>query len=143
MEDAFTLPPLPTGKRGSTFRRMTVVDRLTHQLEVQEQIAVAAGSLAASLQGGPEASAFDWTSPRLVRQRLPWGPPLPVWSGLVFPLPELRRGALYYLIWPLFVGMRRHVGTLLSPWMVLPSLLRTRRWVCPQLQILSRSAPRP
>ena len=57
MEDVFTSPPLPTGKRGSTFCRMTAVDRLTHQLEVQEQIAAAAGSLAVSLQGGPEASA--------------------------------------------------------------------------------------
>ena len=53
MEDVFTSPPLPTGKRGSTFHQMTAVDWLTHQLEVQEQIAAAAGSLAASLQGGP------------------------------------------------------------------------------------------
>ncbi len=57
MEDVFTLPPLPTRKRGSTFRWMTKVDRLTRQLEVEEQIAAAAGSLAASLQGGVEASA--------------------------------------------------------------------------------------
>jgi hypothetical protein len=52
MEDVFTLPPLPAGKRGSTFcsaTRMTKVDRLTRQLEVQEQTTTAAGSFAASL----------------------------------------------------------------------------------------------
>ena len=38
---------------------MTTVDRLTYQLEVQEQIATAAGSLVVSLQGKEEASA-DW-----------------------------------------------------------------------------------
>jgi hypothetical protein len=67
-EDVLALPPLPTRKRGSTFRRMTKVDRLTRQLEVQEQISAAAGSLAASLQGAAhmDLSPLNETTPPLV-----------------------------------------------------------------------------
>ena len=131
MEDVFTSPPLPTGKRESTFRWMTKVDRLTRQLEVQEQIAAAAGSLAASLQGGAEASAAHMDLPPLSKTPTSMETPPLVWNGLVFPLPELQRGAPYYLIWPLSVEMHRGVGTLPSRPMVLPSLLRTRRWIFP------------
>jgi hypothetical protein len=69
MEDVSTPPPLPARKRGSTFcsaTRMTKVDRLTHQLEVQEQIAAAAESLAAFLQGGERPVPPGWTSPCLL-----------------------------------------------------------------------------
>ena len=45
---------------------MTRVDRLTRQLEVQEQIDAAVGSLVASLQGGEEASAARLDLPLLV-----------------------------------------------------------------------------
>ena len=83
---------------------MTRVDRLTRQLEVQEQIAVAAGSLAASLQGGEEASATQLDLPPIVVTLAPMG---------TRP--------------PLFVGMCRHVGALPSRRMVLPSPLQTRR----------------
>ncbi len=78
MDDVFTLPPLPAGKRGSTFRSatwMTKVDRLTRQLEVQEKIAAAAGSLAASLQGGAEASATHMDLPPLGKTPAPLGTP--------------------------------------------------------------------
>ncbi len=70
---------------------MTKVDQLTRQLQVQEQIASAAGSLAASLQGGGEASVARLDLPPLVVTLAPMGTPLLVWYGLMFPLPELRR----------------------------------------------------
>ena len=54
---------------------MTKVDRLIRQLEVQEQTAAAAGSLAASLQGGEEASATRLDLPPLVVTPAPMGTP--------------------------------------------------------------------
>jgi hypothetical protein len=54
---------------------MTKVDRLIRQLEVQEQTAAATGSLAASLQGGEEASAARLDRPPLVVTPAPMGTP--------------------------------------------------------------------
>ena len=146
MEDVFTLPPLPVGKRGSTFRsatRMTAVDWLTHQLEAQEQIAAAAGSLAVSLQGGPEASATQLDFPPPGETVAPMGtPPAGLVRTGVPPNKAMQRSTLLSdlatLCWD-----AQACGNSAQPLLVLPSLLRTRRWVCPQLQILSRSAPRP
>ena len=73
---------------------MTKVDRLTCQLEAQEQIVATAGFRTASLQEGKEASAarLDLPPLALVVTPAPMGTPLVFRYGLVFPLPELRRG---------------------------------------------------
>ena len=144
MDDVFTPPPLPTGQRGSTFcsaTRMTRVDRLTCQLEDQEQIVAAAGSLAASLREGLRPVPPGLTPPLLVVTLAPMGTP-PV--GLVrtgVPSTGATQRSTLLSDLALFVGMHGHVGTLLRHWTVLPSPLQTRHWVYPQLQIQSLTAP--